>query len=147
MTATPVLVVTGTPETADHDAVMAVLRAYNEAHVGPSARQALAVLIKDQAGATVGGLWGFTSRGWLHVEMLAIPDALRGQGLGSRLMAAAEAEALARGCDAAWLDTFQARGFYEKLGYRVFGTLDHYPRGHQRFFLTKPLTPSAATER
>ncbi|MGC6728099.1 hypothetical protein ACP0GO_26835, partial [Escherichia coli] len=40
-----------------------------------------------------------------------------------------------------WLDTysFQARGFYEKLGYTVFGTIDDFPPGHQRFFGRKRL--------
>ena len=48
-----------------------------------------------------------------------------------------QTEALRRGCRAAYLDTFsyQARPFYEKLGYEVFGTLDDYPLGHQRFFM------------
>jgi hypothetical protein len=36
----------------------------------------------------------------------------------------AEVHARERGCHSAWLDTFsfQARGFYEKLGYDEFGT-------------------------
>jgi hypothetical protein len=44
-------------------------------------------------------------------------------------MSRAESEALARGCHSAWLDTFefQARVFFERLGYECFGTLDHYP--------------------
>ena len=50
-------------------------------------------------------------------------------------MQAMEAEAIRRGCRGAYLDTFsyQARPFYERLGYEVFGTLDDYPAGHQRF--------------
>ena len=46
-----------------------------------------------------------------------------------------------RGCIGLWLDTywFQARSFYEKQGYEVFGALDDYPRGGQRFFLKKSL--------
>jgi hypothetical protein len=52
-----------------------------------------------------------------------------------------EAEAIRRGCHSAYLDTFsyQSRPFYEKLGYEVFGTLDDYPRGHQRFYMRKRL--------
>ena len=55
-------------------------------------------------------------------------------------MAAAEAEGRRRGCAIVWLDTFefQARPFYEKLGFTVFGTLD-YPAGFKRFFLQKSL--------
>jgi len=47
--------------------------------------------------------------------------------------------AMRRGCSGAWLDafSFQARGFYEKLGYAVFGSIEDYPPGHSRFFLKK----------
>ncbi len=58
-------------------------------------------------------------------------------------MAEGEEEALRRGCCSAWLDTFefQARGFYERLGYSCFATLPEYPKGHSRYFLQKQLTP------
>jgi hypothetical protein len=56
-------------------------------------------------------------------------------------MTLAEAEAVQRGCRAVALDTFsfQARGFYERLGYSVFGVLNDCPPGHSRFYLTKRL--------
>jgi GNAT superfamily N-acetyltransferase len=59
-------------------------------------------------------------------------------------MAEAEAEALRRGCHAASLDTysFQARGFYERLGYSVFGIIDDCPPGHSRIYLIKRLGSS-----
>jgi GNAT superfamily N-acetyltransferase len=102
----------------------------------------LAVLLQDPAGADIGGLWGRTARGWLHMDTPFVPDALRGAGLGSRLVRMAEAEAERRGNRGAWLDTFsfQARGFYERLGYSVFGTLEDYPPGHRRHYLCKRLT-------
>ena len=60
----------------------------------------------------------------------------------------AEREAVNRGCHGAWLDTFefQARGFYEKLGYEVFGSLDDNPRGSRRFFLRRRLEDAASGE-
>ena len=68
-------------------------------------------------------------------------QALRGQGHATRLMAAAEAYAVEKGCVGVVLDTFsfQARPFYERLGYRVFGQLDDYPPGHTRFYMEKRL--------
>jgi len=56
-------------------------------------------------------------------------------------MQMAEREAVARGCRGAWLDTFdfQARGFYERLGYACFGEIPEYPIGHTRFFMKKDL--------
>lgn len=66
-------------------------------------------------------------------------ELIRGQGVGRQLLGRAEAEAAARGCRNAHLDTFsfQARGFYESLGYEVFGALGDYPPGHSRYFLHK----------
>jgi ribosomal protein S18 acetylase RimI-like enzyme len=86
-------------------------------------------------------LWGATAWQWLFIRLLWLPETLRGTGLGRDLMQRAEAEASARGCGNVWLDTysFQARGFYEKLGYTVFGTLEGYPPGHRRYFLQKRL--------
>jgi ribosomal protein S18 acetylase RimI-like enzyme len=78
---------------------------------------------------------------YLHVDLLFVPENMRRAGIGRRLLTDAEAESLRRGCHAVWLDTFsfQARGFYERLGYTVYGTLEDYPAGHSRFFLTKRL--------
>jgi GNAT superfamily N-acetyltransferase len=75
------------------------------------------------------------------VELLFVPKEYRGAGLGTELMRLAEEEARRRGCRGAWLDTFsfQARGFYERLGYSVFGTIGDHPPGHSRFFMKKAL--------
>jgi ribosomal protein S18 acetylase RimI-like enzyme len=72
-----------------------------------------------------------------------VPEAQRGAGIGRELMRRAEAEAVERGCLGAWLDTFsfQAPGFYERLGYSIFGRIDDYPPGHSRFFMRKSLAP------
>src|SRR6516162_4989777 len=78
---------------------------------------------------------------WLHVKTLAVATPARGHGFGKELMKRAELYAVERGCTDAFLDTFsfQARPFYEKLGYRVFGTLENHPAGHQHYFMTKRL--------
>ena len=80
-----------------------------------------------------------TAFGWLLVELLFVPVDLRGVGLGADLMQRAEKEAARRGCRGAWLDTFsfQARGFYERLGYSTFGVIDEYPSGHSLVFMLK----------
>jgi GNAT superfamily N-acetyltransferase len=124
-------------------AIAAPLVAFNESRAGPSGYRALVVELRDPEGAVVGGLWGSTGYGWMYVQLLAVPESLHGQGWGSRLMALAEEEAIKRGCDAAWLDTFefQARGFYERLGYTCFATLPEYPKGSSRYFMRKALTP------
>ncbi|MBB5710234.1 GNAT family N-acetyltransferase [Sphingomonas xinjiangensis] len=127
------------PDEADRDAVLAPLRAFNIAQTGDPKVTPLALLLTDEDGAAVGGLWGKTGYDWLFVEYLVVPEAYRRQALGNALMREAESVARARGCVGMWLDTFdfQARGFYEKLGFEVFGTLEDHPVGHRRFFLRK----------
>ena len=65
----------------------------------------------------------------------------RGQGLGSILLGEVEREAMEKGCHLVHLDTFdfQAKEFYEKNGYSVFGTLEDCPKGHVRYYLKKSL--------
>lgn len=95
--------------------------------------------LKSPRGEWLGGLIGTIWGGWLHVRYLWIAAAVRGQGHGARLLQAAECYAVERGCVAATLETFsyEARPFYEKQGYEVFGMLTGYPPGHAKFYLRK----------
>lgn len=128
------------PDEALRRAIQSPLAAYNESVAGPSGHRTLALALRDDDGAVQGGLWGATAYGWLYTQLLAVPEAARGQGLGRALMLAAEAEARRRGCAHAWVDTiFGARGFYERLGYTVFGELAAHPAGFTRHFLKKDL--------
>ena len=138
---TPEILVTDTPGQAAYDTILAGIIAYNESQTGPGGHRLLAVLVKDEEDKVLGGLWGTTGWQWLFVHLLWLPEKLRGAGLGRDLLRRAEAEAITRGCGNVWLDTFsfQARGFYEKLGYTVFGTLEGYPPGQRRYFLQKRL--------
>lgn len=131
------------PGDAERAAVVAGLTAFNAASGYPPDTRPVAVLIVDEAGEPAGGLWGKTGYGWLFVEFLSVPERLRGRDLGSALMAAAERVARERGCVGAWLTTFsfQARGFYEKLGYSVFGELENSPGDNVRIFMRKRLEP------
>lgn len=120
-------------------AIVVPLIAHNEQSAPPPNFQNLALLIRNAEGKTIGGLWGRFGYDWLFVDYLAVPSELRGTGIGTKLMQQAEQIAIDRNCVGLWLDTFsfQARPFYERLGYRVFGELDDYPRGHSRYFLQK----------
>jgi GNAT superfamily N-acetyltransferase len=126
---------------ADERTVRQGLLAFNERHIGPADERPVRLVARDRSGTVVAGLLGHTRWGWLHVEKLWLADEARGQGLGSRLMAAAESLALNRGCTGATLTTFehQARPFYEKLGYALFGTLEGYPAGTRQYHLCKQL--------
>lgn len=137
----PRIVVTDAPGAAVQEVILPGLVAFNEAGGGAAGYRPLAVLATEEDGKVVGGLWGSTGWRWLYVQLFWLPERLRGKGLGSDILARAEAEARARGCTAAWLDSFsfQAPGFYQRHGYSVFGVLEDYPPGQRRFFLQKPL--------
>ena len=122
-------------------AILDPLMAFNLARAPDPAVRPLHVLVREDGGDVVGGRWGRTAWGWLAIELLYLPETGRGRGLGSDVVRMAEREARARGCHGAWVDThaWQARGFYESLGYAAFGELPDYPTGHSRHFLQKPL--------
>ena len=98
-------------------------------------------VLRGARGDVLGGLLGQVWGGWLQVSHLWVGEGARGAGHGAALMREAEAYARARGAVGATVEThsFQARPFYERLGYEVFGTLDGYPPGHAKFFLRKNL--------
>ncbi len=136
---------TDTRDEAVRAAILAPLVAYNHAKTGRDDPRALVLTLEDSTKRVVGGLWGRTAYDWLFVELLFVPESARGNGVGTDLLRRAEREAIARGCHSAWLDTFefQARGFYERLGYTCFGELANYPAGSSRYFLKKALSPTA----
>jgi GNAT superfamily N-acetyltransferase len=134
---------TAEPSEADLARVAEGLTSFNTADAGPSGRVPLAILVRDEAGAVIGGLSGYTAWGWLYVQWLWLAEALRGQGLAGKLLAMAEAEAAQRGCHGAYIDTFNpaALRVYQRQGYAVFGELANFPPGRTRSFLQKPLSP------
>jgi GNAT superfamily N-acetyltransferase len=126
----------------DRAAILAPLDKFSRGKGFVWSVEPLALALRNDSGAIVGGLIGEMHWGWLRIDILAVEKGLRGQGWGGLLLAEAERMAVEAGCHHAWLDTFsfQARPFYEKAGYRVFGELADYPVGQSRYFLAKTLT-------
>ncbi|MBL8835329.1 MAG: GNAT family N-acetyltransferase [Alphaproteobacteria bacterium] len=138
----PVLTVTDAPGEAAMAAIQSGLAAFNDAATGIVDRKPLAVLVSDpRTGEVVGGVLGRTSLGLMFVDLVYLPDELRGGGVGRRMIAMAEEEGRRRGCAHVMLYTitFQAPGFYAKLGYREFGRIPCDPPGTARVFMTKAL--------
>lgn len=127
-------------------AILQGLIKFNSKYGGREDWRELTIFLKDKKGKVVAGLNGHSDWGWLFVKLLWVADDYRGEGLGTRLMAAAEKEAIERKCRHIWLDTFsfQAPKFYRSLGYRKFGKLDNYPEGYSRYFFTKALPTAKA---
>lgn len=114
------------------------LKAYNVATFGQSERRELAVPLYGPDGI-VGGLTGYTGRGWLYISMLYVPEELRGRGLAGRMLEMAETEARSRGCIGAYIDTMnpQALKLYLKQGYAEIGSLKDLAGGHSVTWLEK----------
>ena len=117
------------------------LRRFNEQFTKPYDLTELQVTACDSDGTLLGGLTGYTNWEWLYVDYLWVHESQRRTGLGSRLMAAAEEEAVRRGCRWSRLYTydFQAPGFYRKQGYEVWAEMAGYPPGHTQIWFRKDL--------
>ena len=138
-----VITMTDAPDGDDQAVITGGLRAYNEAQAGGSRGGPLAILARDtERKKVVGGLLGRTYLGLLTVERFFLPEDLRRDGLGSRILSMAEEEGRRRGCTRAVLSTlhFQAPGFYLKQGWEVAARIDCEPPGHTRFYMTKSLS-------
>jgi GNAT superfamily N-acetyltransferase len=128
------------PSLDDVRFLMHRLHEYNVSQTGLEG-EFITLFLRDNEQRIIGGVHGWTAFNYLHVDVLWLRQDVRGTGYGKRLLLAAEREALNRGCRYAQLDTFsfQARGFYEKLGYRVFGELDDVAGEHMWYFMRKDL--------
>ena len=128
------------PEPAIFAAIARPLASFNAPFAGPAeSRPLVLALQRPPAGEVVGGLSGETIYRWLAIQVLYVPPELRGQGIGAALLRAAENEARARFCLGIVVNTFsfQARPFYERMGFAHVGTLDDCPPGHRCFYLSK----------
>lgn len=89
------------------------------------------------AGCIADGYW------WnaVYIDALWVSEEYRGRGLGSRLMKEIEEVAAENNCPLIHLDTFdfQAKDFYIKHGYEVFGVLEDSPERHCRYYLKKKI--------
>jgi GNAT superfamily N-acetyltransferase len=117
------------------------LRAYNRSQAGNGGHLSFLIKLLGLENNFVGGVFAKISYRWLFIDTLWVAEEVRGTGHGRSLLTQAENEARRHGCGNAWVDTFsfQARGFYEKNGYAIFGELPDYPPGQTRYFLCKSL--------
>jgi GNAT superfamily N-acetyltransferase len=136
------IVLTDAPDPTDTAMIQEGLRGYNTEQAGRDDSRPLAVFVTDpRSGKVLGGLYGGSYLGQLRVDRFFLPEGLRRDRLGSRLLTMAEEEGRRRGCTRISLNTLaiQARGFYEKQGYETAATLDCDPPGVTRYLMTKKL--------
>ena len=137
---------------ADRHFVAAQLRQFNNVtsphhlYIRTNPPRPLDLFVRDADGAIMAALVSDSYWGWLDVDDLWVHEALRGRGIGAHLLHLAERAAQRRDCQHVKLTTFsfQARGFYEKRGYRVAGALEDYPPGATYFWLRKDFPPAGS---
>lgn len=114
---------------------------YNASTAGPQNAAPFALIMKNDRDEIAGGLFAVTFWSGLAIDLFWIAEAYRGAGYGRELLARAEAEGRRRGARKAFLNThtFQAPGFYEKLGYELYGVLHDFPPGYDRRYYVKAL--------
>jgi GNAT superfamily N-acetyltransferase len=119
----------------------ASLRTFNRKHASRPEAQHLCFMLRDAEGTLHGGIVGEVSFDVLSVDKLWINEESRGGDYGTQLMKLVEDEGRKLGARISWLDTYswQARPFYEKLGYKVFAELPYAGGKHVRYFLRKDL--------
>ena len=130
------------PSRDDVDFLVEAINTFNYDATGFRDGRYLTAFVRNAAGEIVAGFTGFTWGGYAKLEHLWIAKRYRRKGLGRELVAAAEHEARARGCEVMVLDThdFQAPRFYTKLGYVACGRTEGTPRGSGQTWFRKSLT-------
>jgi GNAT superfamily N-acetyltransferase len=136
----PRITMTDAPDADARAAITEGLADYNASQAGYRDWRPLGVLVSDPAdGTVVGGILGRTSLGLLFVDLVFLPESLRGGGIGGRTLRLAEEEAIRRGCRSGVLltITFQAPDFYARHGWQEFGRIPCDPPGTARVFMRK----------
>jgi ribosomal protein S18 acetylase RimI-like enzyme len=131
----------GEPNPADKQVMVDGMLAYHASHGHPRKSDTYSVLVKDENEKLLGcAIVSFMWNG-MSIQTVWVDEPARGQGLGQKLMTMVEAEGVKRGCTIAYTDTFtwQAPGFYEKLGYTLYGKLEGFPEGNALSYYSKKL--------
>jgi GNAT superfamily N-acetyltransferase len=128
------------PDPTDIEFLEAQIRAEASVATGLGAEMDLAILVR-QAGTVVAGISGWTWGDCCELQNLWVDVRFRGQGLATQLIAAAEAEAAARGCTQTIHFTydFQARALYEQVGYELVSSVQDFPSGTDVLWFRKRL--------
>lgn len=135
------LALTDDPSLADIDFLDERLHEFNVARTGYDDGRKLAIFVRNADGAIMAGLSGWTWGGYAEVRTLWVDEPMRRQGLGTRLLQAAEAEARARGAEYLLIAThsFQAPEYYPRFGYERIAVVPGKPPGHEDIWFKKPL--------
>ena len=95
------------------------------------------ISVKNDVNRLIAGLVGTIYWNGLEIDTLWVEDHYQKQGIGSKLLHQAEQLAIEHGVVVAFLKTVEAKDFYQKSGYEVYGTLEDRPIGSLLFHMKK----------
>ena len=137
----PELVISAEPSPGDVQYLEDRIYEFNSAATGITDGEWLAIFVRDDDHRIVAGICGNTWGGCAEIRQFWVEQSRRKQGLGTRLLGAAEQEARRRGCRQMLLMTFgfHAPSFYARHGFEVIAVVDDHPHGHENLLLRKRL--------
>lgn len=135
------LTIEGEPNESDMKVLVEGMLTYHAGKGHPRKVDKCSILIKNNEDKLVGCVMVSFLWNGMEIGSLWVSESMRGQGLGQKLMEMAEAEGKKRGATFAYTNTFtwQAPGFYEKLGYKLYGKLEDFPVGNELSYYRKDL--------
>jgi ribosomal protein S18 acetylase RimI-like enzyme len=127
-----------------HDKIIKLLIEYNLSkteELKKEINKPIQIIARDELNEIIGGLYGRSIWGTLEVKTFVVKPENRKKGIGRKLIIEAEKEAKNRNCRFISLDTFsfQAPGFYEKLGFEKIGTETDFPKGFEKYYYRKKI--------
>jgi len=134
------VVVDYAPSQADNAVVSEGIIAFNESILGERDKE-FSIFLKNDSGKIFGGVQAFLDTESIYIDTLWVEESLQKQGYGTKLLDAAEQEAIKNGGAYSTVDTwdFQAEEFYLKRGYEKLGEVKNYWLGHSKITLRKKL--------
>lgn len=105
--------------------------------------ESFCIFLKDENDEIRGGAMGhiLCRFDMLSLDCVFVDQSIRGQSFGTQLLQEVEKEARLKGCKMIMLDTFsfQAEGFYSKLGYEKIGVIENQIGRYDRIYMKKEL--------
>jgi GNAT superfamily N-acetyltransferase len=134
------------PDPRDIELLETRIRSEASTAMGLGSEVDLAIFVREE-GEVVAGISGWTWGDCCELQSLWVQPSLRGRGLGSKLIAAAEDAAAARGClqTVHFTYEFQARTLYERNGYKLVARVKNFPSGTDALWYHKWLRSGTGT--
>jgi ribosomal protein S18 acetylase RimI-like enzyme len=131
----------GEPNLEDFKALSEGMLAYHALKGHPRKSEKYSIFLKNEQDKVLGGVVVTFLWNGMEIDSLWVDESIRGKGWGRKLMEAVEKEGVKRGSTIAYTNTFpwQAPGFYEKLGYSLYGKLEDFPKGSALSYYSKKL--------